>query len=408
MNQSALTLVAPVSNGKLERLKEVLLRSSDAVKTALKSLGNVHYARFVIIDEATVNGKDFPAQLAFSSNFDGDVENHLVDLSVKLSVNNLLDDIYNNCEGYTAQDRVGYFKKFRHKEAAFYVGAPGRSLQTIKQEKKLRNYILTELEKGDWKGKSAQAIHQHLQKTVLSNAEFEWAKEEIKTPSIRWVGLILFGLVLLVLLPVIILWAVYIQVIYERKDKPLGYSPNQVSDEQLNKMQLDEDFFFQNQFSQIIDMKPGKARLITVNGLYLFARLLIKLAFIKGKLMGIPTIHFARWVMVNDNKRMLFFSNFDGSWTQYLGDFIDKSGWGLTGIFSNTVNFPRAFMLVFKGAYDEQKFLAWARYTQIQTQIWYADDTSQSIKNVNNNTKIRNELSQSLSEKKAKIFLARI
>ena len=408
MNQSALTLVAPVSNGKLERLKEVLLRSSDAVKTALKSLGNVHYARFVIIDEATVNGKDFPAQLAFSSNFDGDVENHLVDLSVKLSVNNLLDDIYNNCEGYTAQDRVGYFKKFRHKEAAFYVGAPGRSLQTIKQEKKLRNYILTELEKGNWKGKSAQAIHQHLQKNVFSNPDFAWAKEEIKTPSIRWVGLILFGLVLLVLLPVIILWAFYIQVFYERKDKPLGYSPNQVSDEQLNKMQLDEDFFFQNQFSQIIDMKPGKARLITVNGLYLFARLLIKLAFIKGKLMGIPTIHFARWVMVNDNKRMLFFSNFDGSWTQYLGDFIDKSGWGLTGIFSNTVNFPKAFMLVFKGAYDEQKFLAWARYTQIQTQIWYADDTSQSIKNVNNNTKIRNELSQSLSEKKAKIFLARI
>ena len=65
-------------------------------------------------------------------------------------------------------------------------------------------------------------------------------------------------------------------------------------------------------------------------------------------------------------------------------------------------------MLVFKGAYDEQKFLAWARYTQIQTQIWYADDTSQSIKNVNNNTHIRNELSQTLSEKKAKIFLARI
>ncbi|MEO6129798.1 MAG: hypothetical protein ABIP30_15725, partial [Ferruginibacter sp.] len=325
-----------------------------------------------------------------------------------LSTGHLLDDIYNNCDGYTVSDPVGYFKKVRHKEAAFYVGAPGRTLQIIQQEKELRNYIVSLLQSESWAGKSAQAVHQHLQKTVLANPGFAWAKEKVNTPSIRWPGLILLVLVLVILLPFIALWAVYIQVFYERKDKPLGYSPNQVSDEQLNKMQLDEDFYFQNQFSQVIDMKPGKARLITVNGLYLFARLLIKLLFLQGKLMGIPTIHFARWAMINNNKRMLFFSNFDGSWTQYLGDFIDKSGWGLTGIFSNTVNFPRAFMLVFKGAYDEQKFLAWARYTQIQTQVWYAHDTTQSIKNVNNNTRIRNDLSTSLTEKEAKIFLARI
>ena len=264
------------------------------------------------------------------------------------------------------------------------------------------------LQKGNWSGKSAKEIHQAIQQQVFSDKQFEWAKEKLETPGIRWLGLILFGLVLLVLLPVIIIWAVYMQVFHERFDKPLGLNPNQLDDDLLNKMQVDEDFVFQNQFSQIIDMKPGKARLITVNGLYLFAKMLIKLVFVKGKLMGIPTIHFARWVQVNDKKRMLFFSNFDGSWTQYLGDFIDKSGWGLTGIFGNTKNFPRAFLLVLKGAYNQRQFLAWARYTQIQTQFWYADDTSQSIKNINNNTIIRNELSSELSEKKAKLFLTRI
>jgi hypothetical protein len=130
--------------------------------------------------------------------------------------------------------------------------------------------------------------------------------------------------------------------------------------------------------------------------------------FVKGKLMGIPTIHFARWVQINDKKRMLFLSNFDGSWTQYLGDFIDKSGWGLTGIFGNTSGFPKALFLIMKGAYNERQFLAWARYTQIQTQVWYAADTSQSIKNINNNTIVRNEFSKSLSERQAKLFLARI
>ena len=95
-------------------------------------------------------------------------------------------------------------------------------------------------------------------------------------------------------------------------------------------------------------MKPGKVRLITVHALMLFARTLIKNLFVKGKLMGIPTIHFARWVLIDNNKHMMFFSNFDGSWNQYLGDFIDKSGWGLTGIFSNTAKFSKNKIFVYR------------------------------------------------------------
>jgi hypothetical protein len=406
MKQTALTLITPVVEGKLEALRTVLSDRKDTLKQGLRSLGTVHYARFVIVEETTIGNEFCPAQLAFSSNFDGDVDTHIEDLAINL--NSLLDEVYTNCVDYTPQNRSGYLKKISIKEAAFYVGAPGRTVKIIEQEKQLRNHILEIIDSNDWEGKSAKDIHRHIQKEVLSNPEYDWAKEKVKTPAVNWPGLILFGLVLVILLPVIVLWAIFIQVFYERKDKPLGLTPNQLDDAQLKKMQQDEDFVFQNQFSQIITMKPGRPRLITVNALYLFARVLIKLLFIKGKLMGIPTIHFARWVMVNNNKRMLFFSNFDGSWTQYLGDFIDKSGWGLTGIFGNTMGFPRAFMLVFKGAYNEQYFLAWARYTQIQTQIWYAADLTQSIKNVNNNTLIRNDLSSALNEKQAKTFLARI
>ena len=124
--------------------------------------------------------------------------------------------------------------------------------------------------------------------------------------------------------------------------------------------------------------------------------------------MGIPTIHFARWVLLDNNKRLLFFSNFDGSWTQYLGDFIDKSGWGLNAIFVNTQLFPRIWFFFWRGAYDEMHFLGWSRSTQIPTQIWYAADVSQSIKNINDNTLIRNDLSRNLTDAQAKQFLARL
>jgi hypothetical protein len=152
-------------------------------------------------------------------------------------------------------------------------------------------------------------------------------------------------------------------------------------------------------------MKPGFMRLKTLQGLMLFAKALVNLLFVDGKLMGIPTIHFARWQMLDDNRRMIFFSNFDGSWTQYLGDFIDKSGWGLTGIWSNTINFPKTRFLFTGGAYDAEHFLAWSRYYQTQTAVWYCAYPNLSIKNVMNNTHIRNGISSDFNEKEAQQFL---
>ncbi len=406
MNQNALTLITPVEDQHIDRLQSVLKNYREDLKTSLRNIGTVHYARWVIIDGETIDNEVLPTQLVFSSNFDGDITTHIQDLVKHLG--NLLDLVYSNSPDYTPGDKLAFLTGTRIPEAAFYIGAPGRSVKDIAMEKALHQEISEQLQKGNWNGRSAKEIHQTIQQHVFSNPQFEWAKTKIQVPQVNVLGLVLFFIVLLALSPVIILWAVYMQVFHERFDKPLGLTPNQLSDEHLNRMQGDEDFVFQNQFSQIINMKPGIARLITLNALYLFAKSLIKLLFVKGKLMGIPTIHFARWVQINNKKRMLFFSNFDGSWTQYLGDFIDKSGWGLTGIFGNTKGFPRAFLLVFKGAYNQRQFLAWARETQIQTQFWYAADTSQSIKNVNNNTMIRNELSSSLSEKNAKLFLTRI
>lgn len=406
MEQHALTLIAEIKKNAVPQLRETLRKENEELKFALRSIGTIHYCRWVIIDEKILDGETLAPQLAFSSNFDGDVDQHIEDLCNTLSP--LLDDIYSNCVDYKSSERVAYFKKIRIKEMAFYQGSPGRTVQTIVREKALRERLVELKNQGDWKGQSAQAIHRQLQQQIFSDTEFSWAKQHLQTPGVNWPALILFGICVLILLPFLIVWAIYIQVFFERFDKPLGLSRNQLSDEQIKNMQLDEDFTFQNQFSQIIDMKRGKSRLFTLNMLYFFTRILIRIFFVKGTLMGIPTIHFARWVMVNNNKRMLFFSNFDGSWTQYLGDFIDKSGWGLTGIFGNTETFPKSFLLFFKGAYNQQKFLAWSRNTQIATQLWYVADSSLSIKNINNNTIIRNELSKTLNEKQAGIFLSRI
>lgn len=54
----------------------------------------------------------------------------------------------------------------------------------------------------------------------------------------------------------------------------------------------------------------------------------------------IGTIHFARWVIIDNGTRLLFTSNFDGSLMGYLKDFVNKIPDGLDRIWGNCVGYP--------------------------------------------------------------------
>jgi len=129
---------------------------------------------------------------------------------------------------------------------------------------------------------------------------------------------------------------------------------------------------------------------------------------VRGTLGGIPTIHFARWVVLDGGRRLLFFSNFDGSWENYLGDFIDKAAPGLTAVWSNTVGCPRSEKLVGGGARDEQRFKSWTRDHQIFTQVWYSAYKELTVDNINNNSKVREGLYGRLGPEATKEWLARL
>ena len=413
IKQEALTLITPIQKGQhqaleqqLKKIKKELIASKHAL---FENLGTIHFARWLILEPAEVQGVQIQGRLAFSSNFDHEKETHVAALCTVAGT--FIDNIYQYCEGYPGvaarnpESRKHYLEQWQVKNSAFFVGAPGRSIEQIKKESALRNLLRTFLNSNSWENLSARQVHQSLRDKVLLDGDYHWVRQRAPAKSINWLGLIIMGIVLLILLPFILIWLLIIQVFHERHDIPLGLTPSQVSEPHIKKLEEYEDIQNQNQFSQVLIMKSGGARLFTLNGFLLFARLLIRFLFVNGKLMGIPTIHFARWVMIDDNKRMLFLSNFDGSWQQYLGDFIDKSGWGLTSIWSNSVGFPKTIFSLFKGAYDEEHFLAWSRYYEIQTQLWYSAYPHLSIKNIVNNTRIRNGLMRNMNETQSQQFL---
>jgi hypothetical protein len=417
MKQNGITLFANVKKDKENELRDILLQIKEILIAnqykVFEGARTIHYARWVIVEEAYIDKEVIPTQLVFSSNFDGTIKDHLTFLSQGTQAD-IIDKIYENCEGYPEgserdlKSRYEFLKSKEIKYEALYRGAPGRTVDQIRQESKLREYIRNFLNQNDWKSRTPSQVHQAIKKNVLENKDFQWVKEKISLPRINWLALILFGILVLLLVPVIIIWILVIQFFYERKDVPLGLTPSQIDETHIKKLESYEDLQSQNQFTQVLIMKRGKMRLYTVKALMVLAKVLSKNLFIAGNLMGIPTIHFARWVMMDDNKRMIFFSNFDGSWQQYLGDFIDKSGWGLSAIWSNSEGFPKTRFLFTKGAYDEERFLAWSRFYEIQTQVWYNAYPHLSIKNVINNSCIRAELIKDLNEKKAEKFLQRL
>lgn len=417
MKQNSITFLVPVIPEKvqklLDQLKEIKRNSKQGISKDLDALSIIHYARWVVID----HGKSWIGdtekrnpKLLLVLDYDGSQKEMLLRFSEQTG--NILDLVYVFCQGYpplaslTPESRVAYLNEHKIHDAAVYIGAPGRSVDQIQKEKHLRNFIREFVDSRNWEGVPAQTIHSRIKDEVLSNPEFDFLQQQTVTfPRINYPGVVLLGIGLIAIAPLLIIWALIVHYFYERKDVNFTRKRSQLSDVLLTELEASEDFKHQNQFTQLVDMKEGNVRLISIKFMFLLSNLLIKFIFNQGKLMGIPTIHFAKWVMFEKNSRVLFFSNFDGSWQQYLGDFIDNSGWGLTGIFSNTKVFPKTNFLITGGAYLEEYFLAWSRNSQLVTNYWYSAYPDLSIKNVNNNTLIRVELMKTLSERRAAKFL---
>jgi hypothetical protein len=88
----------------------------------------------------------------------------------------------------------------------------------------------------------------------------------------------------------------------------------------------------------------------------------------------ISTIHYARWVLFDNDTRLLFCSNFDGSFEAYLQDFAEKLPQGLDGIWGNCEGYP--------GCNPFGPFMEWVRSCQIEVICFYAAYPKSTVKDV--------------------------
>ena len=415
----ALTMIAEIDPARRDELVARLatigadVRHNTIFRPA--ELPDTHFTRFVIVDDEQ---GELPALLAWESNHDGRAGDYLAKIARAAPA---IDRIFECCRDYPGtRDSAAWLRWMRarcHRAAAFYTayrgvprhqvindGAVHEAIRRIVDRDRGALAGLPDAEIQRRIGEKLRAEYPDLDTTVQDDGEARWAAGKVLAIA---AALLVLPLALLLLGP----WLLALRGREQTDPAPSYHRP--VHDD--DHFQRQEDRFAQNQFTHLVDLKPGWFRLITLWLVLTVIDVQASVRYVYGDLGGITSIHFARWVILRDRRkvarkrhRLLFFSNYDGSWESYLGEFVDRAAGGLTAVWSNTVDFPRSRYLLFDGATDEEAFKQWTRDHQIASQVWWTGIPSSTVQNVRDDVWIRRRLHRPLADDEARAWLRKL
>lgn len=422
--QSSFMILAPVEPGREQELRNLLSSMNTAVgrvdvNNPLLPFGqfeDIHFARIVILDDPTQNDIEvyglpsptFPLYLALLADVDGSAEDFLAQLVRDCPKG--LRTIFSCCQFPPGDDLSAWIQAYRVDAAANYINWRGRTVRQLREEATLHTALANHSR--ELTGKPAAEIHRILREYLdkeTSSGRLQLTPEA-PTP-IGWrlsnlANLAGVPLALLALSPFLLLYLPFFVVLLrgkERSDPEICPPPASAHAAKLSAL---EDHYVANQFSAMGTLKPGLFRRSTITFVLWLLDYTARHIYNRGHLARVSTIHFARWVFLDQKRRLLFASNYDGSLDSYMDDFINKVAFGLNIVFSNGVGYPRSNWLLLGGAKEEQKFKYFIRRHELATEVWYDAHPGLTTSDLERNTRIRRGLESSLTDKEAEEWLA--
>jgi len=408
VRQHALTIIAPVRAGAREGLAGRLERIEHEVVRALGDVKSLHFGRFVLI-ENTPGDAGGALRLVFESNHDGDEAAHLAELASVLA--RFEDDLFGSWEGYARGQLAAFAAGHARRASSFYLGHPGLSVGQIKNDCHVRLRLEDLLDEEQAAGRVQGSTAVDLRTRLLARLAAEPLSTEPVDrglPAQPWARLVMYvgiGSLVIVMGSVLLPLTALVELWEHRHEDPQRLVAE--DDERLVRIGAKEDSLGQNGLTHYVAMRRHPLRKITLPiVLWLIERARHTIAY-EGTLGGISSIHFARWIDLGDGT-LLFFSNYDGSWEAYLGDFVDKAHIYLSAVWSNTKWFPRTLGLLLGGASKESEFKQWVRTCQVENQIWYSAYPELTVLDVLRNAKVREGARGALNEEQSRAWLAHL
>lgn len=407
----ALTIVAEIAD------RTLLQARLDAIADDLGGnevfrpcdLPDTHFMRFVIIKD-----DELPWLLAWESNHDGD--DYLLRVLLHAPTIRL---IFECCTGFPVSDdaeQLAWLRAHRIRAAAFYAGYRGIPRKQIANDRAVHDAIREVIDDPRNRTALVRQSPPQIHHLLACHLRDRHALLDIRTDDgdePRWlldkvIAAILAIPILALMIPIAPIW--YLVLRAKEESDPTAATERAVRD--VHGLARFEDHITQNQLTHVVDIKPGWFRLVTLRAVLAAIDVAARVYSVRGDLGGITSIHFARWVIVKDPRgkrhRLVFFSNYDGSWESYLGEFIDRAAFGLTAIWSNTVGFPYTRNLYQAGARDEEAFKNWTRCHQIRTQVWWSGVPDSTVQNIRDDVWIRRQIDRGLADEEVSAWLRKL
>lgn len=430
MKQSIFVIVLPVTPGRQGTLRKFLSGLNYTGKAppgdplGYRSLEMLHYASLFLYDDPEDGWS-----LVFESNIDGDTADYLQAFVNHFSANDksqLVLDIFRNCQGFEHGEIGGlcsYLRKHIVLPSTKYSGCVGRSRNQILFEAEIFSVASQTLDKLPPKtdaGAAAKAVWQALEadpkfrdiaaipQATPDAGDLLSALSPDDTPPLN-PGAVKQAIASLHMvfralrscfrrsgiMPVV--KAVFAAVVFVlagiwnllRKEPSAPADTWRPDPAHVRSQKAYEDFNPTNHMVSVVHLHSDFSRRAAKWAAFTLLDLLAEHEYTKGLLGAIPTIHFAHWAVLNDKRRLLFVSNFDGNWDSYLDDFTLKAARGLTLAWAHGKGFPRSAFMFSGGAAEGPAFIDWARRSMVPTLVWYNAYPHLSIRNINRNSVLR-------------------
>ncbi|MEO8901306.1 MAG: hypothetical protein ABI627_07255 [Polyangiaceae bacterium] len=372
----------------------------------------IHFARLALLEEPA--GSDYGPQLILESNFDTAFEDGPAARTAHLELlcdtaRGPLLTVFEHCTGFGAELSAAEFSAALGRKlvpaTAAYQGHTQRDLSRIRLEQRVRDVLVDFFSRAP-KASPRELYHaarEHVRllsanDPLLAGLNLDAPMPPLPSAGVRtmslsegywaWIKNLSFGLLAFALqqLKNILTWQ---KADPEFDQRTLQEAWTDDDRRRFVEIAATEDHALQNALTHVVPLK-GADRLAVLLAAHGYINVMAKRYFEDvGQLGGIPSIHFAKWLLIDDNKRLMFLTNYDSSWESYLGDFVDRAPVGLNLAWVCTKEYPRTALLVFLGATDEDRFKAWSRAHQRPTQVFYTAYPELSIAALNNNTWIR-------------------
>jgi hypothetical protein len=394
MAPDCLTVLAPIRPGEEESLRAALRAIGDDVKGTRRAAAGsarphidfpaakrIHFARLAIFDDPDRGpGRQ---RLLYASVYDGDLDSHLAELA---SITSDMNAIWGACEGFAGAEFGMFIRRYANDPAAFYIAFREDTVEAIRRAIETRRRIDAEGAGGFPRSEEAgggllrrvlraapivadvvSAIWRYGFMNVYRGTLRILASLD-RIPFFRFVNSITGNrlpapLSMYTSVPVDNCAA---PVLAPGDEYPVSLSPTSPG--------FREDVVTQNQLTLVTVITPTNVDRVraVMSAIDSYAKRLAP----PGSLIGISTIHFVRWLVIDEGRRLMMVSDYDGSWENYIDEFAEMILSGLDAIWETSFGYSK------DGARDLPAFKRFLRAHQVPPDVFFSAYPEETVLNI--------------------------